>query len=241
MSAPILELDSVSWCAGQRTILHDVSLVIQAGEFVSIIGPSGAGKSSMFRLIVRFIETTSGRILFEGQDIKEIDVIQLRRQIGLLLQDSFMFEGNVRTNIVYGPKLQNMPVDEEKLLRLVSEVDLPQEILDQDASKLSGGERQRVAIVRMLMNEPKILLLDEITSALDLSNELMVESLIKEVQASLGITILMVSHDFDQARRMGGSTVFMANGTVVETGLATDMFAHPKNELTAKFLEGDLV
>jgi len=127
------------------------------------------------------------------------------------------------------------------MLRLLSDVHLPPEILEQDAGKLSGGERQRVAIVRMLMNEPAILLLDEITSALDLSNALMVEGLIKQLQASTGITILMVSHDFEQAKRIGGTAMFMVNGTIIETGKASDLFSHPQHESTARFLAGGIV
>ena len=152
-----------------------------------------------------------------------------------------MFDGTVRDNLAYGPALQKKPVDDMKMVQLLSHVHLPREILDQDAGKLSGGERQRVAIVRMLMNEPKILLLDEITSALDLSNELMVEDLIKQLQASTGITIIMISHDFEQAKRMGGKTAVLANGTILEYGPVSDVFFHPKNELTARFLKGGIV
>jgi len=152
-----------------------------------------------------------------------------------------MFEGTVRDNLTFGPFLQKKKLDEERMRDLLSHVHLSEEMLDQNASKLSGGEKQRVGIVRMLMNEPKILLLDEITSALDLANVLMVEELIKELQGSMGITILMVSHDFEQARRMGGRTIFMANGKIVESGLVEDVFGHPKQDLTYRFLHGGLV
>jgi putative ABC transport system ATP-binding protein len=238
--SPILELQGVAWGPAGKAILHDVSLDIGPGEFISIIGPSGAGKSSLFKLIVRLIEMSSGTIRFQGDNIKTIDVIQLRRQIGLILQDSHMFEGTVRDNLAYGPWLQKKLVDENKMLKLLSDVHLLPAILDQDAGKLSGGERQRVAIVRMLMNEPKILLLDEITSALDLANMLMVENLIKQLQASMHITMLMVSHDFEQAKRMGGKTAFLATGTIIESGPVADVFARPKHDATAKFLNGGL-
>jgi putative ABC transport system ATP-binding protein len=149
-----------------------------------------------------------------------------------------MFDGSVRDNLAFGSILQKKVVDEEKMRDFLSHVHLPAEIMDQDASKLSGGEKQRVGIVRMLMNAPKILLLDEITSALDLENVLMVEDLIKELQESMGITILMVSHDFEQAKRMGGKTIIMINGTITESGPVDDVFAHPKRDLTYKFLHG---
>lgn len=238
INSTILNLENVSWRVGSRAILDNITFDVELGDFISIIGPSGAGKSSLFKLIVRFIDSTSGTIYFEGQDIKKMDVIQLRRHIGYILQEAFMFEGTVRDNLVFGPCLQKKSVDEERMHDLLTHVHLPEEMLDQDASKLSGGEKQRVGILRMLMNEPKILLLDEITSALDLANVLMVEELIKELQESMGITILMVSHDFEQAKRMGGRTIFMANGTIVESGLVEDVFVHPKQELTYKFLHG---
>jgi len=238
--APLLELCNVSWRVGAKTILRDVSLVITSGEFVSIMGPSGSGKSSLLKLIVRLIDMTDGAILLEGQNILEMDVIHLRRQIGLILQDSHMFDGTVRDNLAYGPLLQNKPVNEAKMLRLLPFVHLQSDILDQNAAELSGGERQRVAIVRMLMNEPKILLLDEITSALDLGTTLLVEDLIKSLQASTGITIIMISHDFEQAKRMDGTCVFLADGTVVESGPSVNIFNKPQNALTAKFLQGEL-
>nr|MDO8115113.1 ATP-binding cassette domain-containing protein [Candidatus Sigynarchaeota archaeon] len=238
---PILDLQGVSWIAGGRAILHDISFSVSPGEFISIIGPSGCGKSSLLKIIVRLIDATSGIIHYQGREINDIDIIQLRRQIGLILQDSHMFDGTVRDNLTYGSRLQKKDLDEAKMLRLLSDVHLPPEILEQDAGKLSGGERQRVAIVRMLMNEPAILLLDEITSALDLSNALMVEGLIKQLQASTGITILMVSHDFEQAKRIGGTAMFMVNGTIIETGKASDLFSHPQHESTARFLAGGIV
>jgi len=240
-NSAILNLEDVSWQAGNRPILNDITFDVDPGDFISIIGPSGSGKSSLFKLIVRFIELTSGSIYFNGQDIKKLDVIQLRRNIGYILQEAFMFDGTVRDNLVFGPCLQKKNVDEERMRDLLSHVHLPEEMLDQDVSKLSGGEKQRVGIVRMLMNEPKILLLDEITSALDLANVLMVEELIKELQASMGITILMVSHDFEQARRMGGKTIILVGGRIVESGLVEDVFAHPKQDLTYKFLHGGVV
>ncbi len=237
----MLELRGVSWRSGGRRILDGISFDVAAGDFVSVIGPSGAGKSSLFKVIVRFVEATSGTILLEGKDIKTMDVIQLRRQIGFILQESYMFDGTVRDNITYGLKLQGKHVDEAKIKQMLSQVHLFPDDLDRDVAELSGGERQRVAIVRMLVNEPKILLLDEITSALDLANALEVEHLIAELQKSLGITIMMVSHDFEQAKRLGGRTIFLANGAIIEQGSVNDLFLHPKNELTIKFLHGGLI
>jgi putative ABC transport system ATP-binding protein len=241
MTSKMLELRGVSWRSGGRPILNDISFDVAAGDFVSVIGPSGAGKSSLFKVIVRFVESTSGTILLEGKDIKTMNVIQLRRQIGFLLQESYMFDGTVRDNITYGLKLQNKPVNEAKIKQMLAHVHLFSDDLDRDVAELSGGERQRVAIVRMLLNEPKILLLDEITSALDLANTLEVEHLIAELQKSLGITIMMVSHDFEQAKRLGGRTIFLANGAIIEQGSVNDLFLHPKNELTIKFLQGGLI
>ena len=125
ITSAILKLNHVSWQAGNRLILNDISFDIEPGDFISIIGPSGTGKSSLFKLIIRFIELTSGSIYFDGQDIRDIDVIELRRHVGYILQDAYMFEGTVRDNLTFGPCLQKKCVDEEKMLKLLSEVHLP--------------------------------------------------------------------------------------------------------------------
>ncbi len=204
------------------------------------MGPSGAGKSSLIKLLVRLMDSSAGEILLEGINILQLNVIELRRRIGLLLQDSYMFEGTVRDNIVYGPKLRSEIVDDNKILDLLNHVHLPVSILEQDAVTLSGGERQRVALVRMLMNDPKILLLDEITSALDPTSTHNVEQLIKSLRDTLGLTIIMISHDVEQAKRMGGTCVFLVKGTIEEMGPSKDLFTHPKSQMTREFVEGDV-
>ncbi len=239
-STPLLELKGVKWQVGSKVILHDVSFSVEPRDFITIMGPSGAGKSSLIKLLIRLMDCTSGEILLEGVDIRQLNVISLRRRVGLLLQDSFMFDGTVRENIVYGPKLQGNELDEQKMVNLLQHVHLPQSILDQEALTLSGGERQRVALVRMLMNDPKVLLLDEITSALDPTSSHNVEQLIKSLRDSLGLTIIMVSHDVEQAKRMGGTCLFIVQGTIVETGFSKDIFSNPKKDLTRRFIEGEV-
>jgi len=238
-STPVLQLKNVKWEVGLKPILHDISFSVEPRDFVTIMGPSGAGKSSLIKLLVRLVDCTAGEIFLEGTDIRQMNVIQLRRQVGLLLQDSYIFEGTVRDNIVYGPRLQGKDPDERKMVDLLQHVHLPLSILDQVAATLSGGERQRVALVRMLMNDPKILLLDEITSALDPASTHDVEQLIKSLRESLGITMIMVSHDVEQAKRMGGTCIFLVQGRIVEIGASKDIFTHPRNDVTRKFIEGE--
>lgn len=236
---PLLELKHVNWQVGTKVILHDITFKVQSRDFIIIMGPSGAGKSSLIKLIIRLMDCTAGEILLENMDIQHINVIELRRRIGLLLQDSYMFDGTVRENVAYGPKLRNIEVDEKRMADLLHHVHLPPSILEQDAITLSGGERQRVALVRMLMNEPKILLLDEFTSALDPTSTHNVEQLIKSLHDSLGLTIIMISHDVEQAKRMGGICVFLVNGAIEEIGPSKDIFTNPKSQLTRKFVEGN--
>ncbi len=234
----LLELRDVRWKVGSKVILHDISFSVNPGDFITIMGPSGTGKSSLIKLLVRLMDCSGGEIFLEGVDIRQLNVISLRRQVGLLLQDSYMFEGTVRENIAYGPMLQSNNLDDKKMVNLLQHVHLPQSILDQIALTLSGGERQRVALVRMLMNDPKVLLLDEITSSLDPTSTHNVEQLIKSLRDTLGLTIIMVSHEVEQAKRMGGTCIFLVQGTIEEMGSSKDIFTHPRSDLTRNFIEG---
>ncbi len=236
----LMELRDVRWQVGSKVILHDISFSINPGDFITIMGPSGAGKSTLIKLLVRLMDCSEGEIFLEGVNIQQLNVISLRRQVGLILQDSYMFEGSVRDNIAYGPKLQGKDLDEKTMLDLLHHVHLPVTILDQNAVTLSGGERQRVALVRMLMNTPKVLLLDEITSSLDPTAAHNVEQLIMSLRETLGLTLIMVSHDVEQAKRLGGTCIFLMQGTIEEIGTAKDIFSNPKKDLTRRFIEGEV-
>jgi putative ABC transport system ATP-binding protein len=236
----ILQVKNISWSVNNKPIIQNISFELPAGGLVSLMGPSGAGKSSILRLIVRFVEFQSGSVLYQGQDICRMDVINLRHNIGYLLQDAFLLEGTVRDNLVYGPRLRGLSVDDEKMIELLDHVHLTPSILDEMVNHLSGGEKQRVAIVRMLMNSPKILLLDEITSALGLTSTLMVEELIQDLREKLNLSIIMVSHDLDQAERMDGTLIFLVKGQIIEMGPTEDVLHNPQNSLTQAFLKGEL-
>ncbi len=155
LADPILRVENLAWSVNTIQIIKNISFSLARGEFISLIGPSGAGKSSILRLLVRFVEFQSGKVLFNNQDICQMDIISLRRNIGYISQEVFLFDGTVRDNLAFGPKLQNLPADEQKMIDLLDHVHLNPEMLDRMTNHLSGGERQRIAIVRMLMNSPK--------------------------------------------------------------------------------------
>jgi ABC-type methionine transport system ATPase subunit len=148
-------------------ILHDVSLEIPSGGVTTVIGPSGSGKSSLLRCLNRLWEPPPGRIFLDGGDITAMDVLLLRRRVGMLFQSAALFEGTVASNIAYGPQLQGRRLTTDRVAELLLMVDLNADFADRPVDQLSGGQAQRVSLARTLANQPDVLLLDEPTSALD--------------------------------------------------------------------------
>ena len=219
-----------------KEILDSVSFNIKEAQICTIIGPSGAGKSSLLRLANRLTDPTGGEIWFDEQDIRTISIVALRRKIGLVFQKPVFFSGSVRDNICYGTTIrgERLP-NPEKYLEMVG---MEPEVMDWDAAKLSGGQQQRVALARALANQPKILLLDEPTSALDPQAADHLESLILSLRETLGLTVLWVTHNLEQAKRVGDKTVLLVAGKVVEEESTQQFFETPSKEITRLFLAG---
>ena len=207
MTEPHLELRAIYRTISRKPgkgsarseILSDVSLKVDRGELITIMGPSGAGKSTLLRLINRLVEADSGVILLDNTDIRSFDPKELRRRVGMVFQIPVTFKGSVRDNIAFGKKLWNTDADIEAL---AAEAAIPLELMDADAANLSVGEKQRVCIARALANKPEALLLDEPTSALDKTSAEKVESLLLRLQSEYGLTMLWVTHDREQSRRV---------------------------------------
>ncbi len=207
MTEPHLELRSIYRTIARKPgkgsarseILSDVSLKVDRGELITIMGPSGAGKSTLLRLINRLTEADSGLILLNNTDIRDFDPKELRRRVGMVFQIPVTFKGSVRDNIAFGKNLWNTDADIEAL---AAEAAIPLELMDADAANLSVGEKQRVCIARALANKPEALLLDEPTSALDKTSAEKVESLLLRLQSEYGLTMLWVTHDREQSRRV---------------------------------------
>lgn len=189
-------------------ILSSLDLKVNKGELVTIMGASGSGKTTLLRLINRLSETDSGIILLNGNDIKRLVPMELRRKIGMVFQVPVTFKGSVRDNLVFGMNLWGRNVGIETLSR---DTGIPEDLLDADAGQLSTGEKQRVCIARALANQPEILLLDEPTSSLDALSAEKIEKLLLDLQKEWDLTILWVTHEKEQAERIGGRRLILSN------------------------------
>ncbi len=221
-------------------VLKGIDLSIEPEEICTILGPSGSGKSTLLRLINRLEEVSSGSILLDGIDIKELEVLNLRQRVSLVFQVPVMFEGDVKDNLLFGLKIKNesKTVELEKCLELVG---LESNFLKRDSAELSIGERQRVSLARTLIHNPEVLLLDEPTSALDPTATLQIEKLIKDLNQKLKLTVIFVTHNLSQALRLGHQCAILINGEKIEEGEAEVVLKNPENLLTQKFIKGELV
>ena len=216
--------------------LDNVDLYIRDGEFLTLLGPSGCGKTTLLRIIAGFITPTSGEVLIDGVDMKGVP--PHKRQVNTVFQKYALFPHlNVFDNIAFGLKIKHAKKDEieqkvNAMLKLVNLEGYGKRWIDQ----LSGGQQQRIAIARALVNEPKVLLLDEPLGALDLKlrKEMQVE--LKRMQQQLGITFIFVTHDQEEALTMSDTIVVMKDGVIQQIGRPTDIYNEPKNPFVADFI-----
>lgn len=197
-----------------KTIVQDINLDVMPGEVLMILGPSGSGKTSLLRLINRLDEPTRGTVFLDGQDYREIPPLELRRRVGMMMQQAFLFPGTVADNIRFGPRQRGIELPDATINRLLERVGMAG-FAQRDVERLSGGEAQRVALARVLANEPEVLLLDEPTSALDQEAKEAVEDLIQDVIREEHLTCLWVTHDLHQAARMGDRVALLERGRLV--------------------------
>ncbi|TWI57831.1 ABC transporter ATP-binding protein [Halalkalibacter nanhaiisediminis] len=228
----------IEWKAVSNERISTVSFSVAKGQLVTIIGPSGAGKSSMLKLMNRLEDPDEGMIYYQDKALTDYPIKELRKKIGMAFQTAALFDGTVEDNLSYGPKLHGIEWSEKWGQELLDAVQLPKDFIHKPVEELSGGEQQRVALARTLANKPDVLLLDEVTSALDLRNVDLVEDLIKRLQQQ-GKTILMVTHDVEQAERLGDITLFLEKGKLVETGETAAFFTEPKTQEARRFLYRD--
>jgi len=222
---------------GEKTIVDRFSFEFQPGRVYSIIGPSGAGKSSLLRLFNRLDPITSGRVVFGGKDTRETDPTKLRKCVGYLFQTPHMFKGTVADNIRFAQK----DLSDQDVVSLVEAVRLRADQATASVDNLSGGEKQRVAIARLLATSPSVVLLDEPTSSLDPGRTEAIERMVLQIVKDRGLTVIMVSHDLNQALRMGGETLLLVAGKLVEHGPAEQVVNAPSSELGKRYKAGELV
>jgi len=220
-----------------REVLRGVSLDLRNEEVVSILGPSGAGKSSLLRLLNGLDEPSQGHISYQGQDVSSIPIRDLRREVGMVFQLPYLFDGSVRENILFGPTIWRRSVDAEGLLKKVG---LPVDLIDRPAHQLSVGQQKRVSMARSLAVEPHVLLLDEPTANLDATAAGRILDLILSLRDELGVALLMVSHVIHDTEILGGMAAVLHEGRLVEFGPAERVLKEPSSEITRRFLDGDL-
>ena len=212
---PALHVHSLSTIFDGQTVLDRVSFSVAKGECLTVVGPSGAGKSILLKSLNRLIEPSEGKIELFGTNITRIDPIDLRRRVCLVGQVPVLFVGTVRENLAYPFSFKrNQNLKRPDFPTTLESVGLSQSLLERDASKLSVGEQQRVAIARALCLSPEILLLDEPTAPLDHDSAEVVEETIMHLNHDMELTIVMVTHDTDQASRLGDETLRIVDGRV---------------------------
>ena len=206
----MFELDGVTAHRGDRVVLRDVSVEIGDGA-TAILGPSGAGKSTLLRLLNRLADPAAGIVRFGGRDVRDLDVLELRRDVVMVPQVPVPLPGTVAFNVEYGPSLRGQPADVERCLTLAG---LDASYAPRDSARLSVGEQQRLMLARALALEPEALLLDEPTAALDEATRTGVEITLVELHATLGVALVLVTHDRGQAARLTTRTIELRDGKV---------------------------
>ena len=242
---PILRLEGVRKSFGDNLVLDGIDLDVQTGEVLVVIGPSGSGKSTLLRCVNLLEPIQAGRIFFEGEEITRdgVDVSAVRQRIGIVFQQFNLFPHlTVIDNLTLAARrIRKLPRAEAELRarELLDVVGLPEKA-GQHPHQLSGGQQQRVAIARALMMSPKVVLFDEVTSALD--PELVGEVLIvmRDLARGHGTTMLVVTHEMHFARDVGDRVVFMDGGKIVEQGRPADVLDNPREERTRRFLRRSL-
>lgn len=233
-----IQLNHVSYSDEDLAIIKDVSGSLPEGKITSFVGPSGAGKTTIFRLLNGLISPTEGDIHLFGENIQSIEPTTLRRTVGIALQDATMLRGSVYKNLAMPKILQNQQLEKEEAERLLIQVGLDASFLHRDVTDLSGGQRQKVSIARTLVNRPKVLLLDEITSSLDRVSTSDIEHLIQHINQEFAVTIAWITHNLDQALHIGDYTWVMMNGKLIESG-STELLKNPTDHRVQEFVKGE--
>jgi len=222
------------------TVLSDVTVDFCSGCVQMIIGPSGSGKTTLLRLLNKLEPPDEGNIFYNHNELTSYPPRQLRKDIGMVFQTPALFRGTIFDNISFGPRLykENISKDiAENYLKVVGSGDIDP---NRDVDTLSVGQQQRISFARALANEPRVLLLDEPTSALDPSAANNLLDLVKKINQEMGISIIMVTHVMEHAKRLADIICFLVEGRVIEYGAADSFFEQPKTELAKKFIRGEL-
>lgn len=249
MNKEKIDIKSLNVWFGKKHVIKDVNMKIKPNAVTAVMGPSGCGKTTLIKAINRLnelikISRTTGEIFIDKENVygKEIDVFELRRQVGMVFQKPNPFPKSIYENVAFGPKLHKMATGKEleaiveKSLKGGALWDEVKDRLNDEAFSLSGGQQQRLCIARALAVEPNIILMDEPCSALDPAATAEIETLIRELRQRY--TVIVVTHNLQQAARISDFTAFMYVGKLVEYGVTKSLFEKPESELVEQYITG---
>jgi tungstate transport system ATP-binding protein len=241
MSEWAYRLDGIQKTYGARTVLDIPALELAEGEIFAIVGPSGAGKSTLLRLLAFLEAPTRGTIRFGPDQIAHSDLsITDRRQVTMVFQRPVLLSRSVRSNVAYGLRLRGNRDGHQRISEMLARVSLS-DLAKAHPRTLSGGEMQRVALARALVLEPRVLLLDEPTANLDPHNVRLIEDLLREQHARFNTTLVIVTHNVFQARRLATRVALLLDSQIVEVAPTETFFSAPRDPRTAAFISGDFV
>lgn len=242
MSDPVYALEGVTKVYEGNSVLRVEQLEVKRGEVLALVGPSGAGKSTLLRLLNFLEPPTSGRITFMGADIRpgQEAPLQLRRRVTTVFQQSVLLNRSVRDNVAFGLRLRGRRDSSDRVEEALEMVGLSH-LQGRRARTLSGGEAQRVALARALVLEPDVLLLDEPTANLDPANVGLIEEVVRSRNREKGTTVILVTHNVFQARRLADRVALLLAGDLVEVAQTEAFFEMPRDPRTRAFVSGEMV
>lgn len=239
---PVIEFKEVNKIYGDNVAVKHINLKIMASEFVCLIGTSGSGKTTILRMINRMLKPSNGKIFIKGEEISDLNPVQLRRKIGYVIQNiGLMPHMTIYENITLVPKLLKWSEDKKKAKakELIKLVELPEDFLDRYPYELSGGQQQRIGVVRALAADQDIILMDEPFGALDPITREGLQDLVKSLQEKTGKTIVLVTHDMDEALKLATKIVVMDKGHMVQQANPTELLRHPATAFVKKMIGED--
>lgn len=236
----VIEIQNCTAAYGENTVLREVSLTVEEGEFLVIIGPSGCGKTTLLKMMNGLVEPVAGEVLVKGKRLEKGSLTALRRQIGYAVQGAKLFPHmTVEDNICYVPCLERkLSAEEKKSLtgRMLGLVQLSEELAGRFPGQLSGGQQQRVGIARAMASSPDILLMDEPFGAVDEITRKCLQEELLTLQKKTNVTIVFITHDIGEALLLGSRIAVMKDGSILQEGTGRELLSAPADAFVTQLL-----